>query len=656
MRKIAGIPTIELLYKRLALSKELDKIVIATSNNQANKKLINFCETNNINYFLGSENNVLKRYFEASKAFKADVIVRITGDSILIDPKLVDKIIKIFKTNKVDYVSNCEPPTFPDGLDVEVFSKKCLEKTYKLAKKSYDKEHVTTYIRSSKIFKTINYKNDIDYSNIRWSLDQKEDFEEISLILRYFNTKKYFSWKDILKITEANKDKFYKNSRIKRNEGAEMSKTQKLWKRAKEIIPGGNMLLSKRPELFLPNKWPAYFSKSKGCHVWDLDKRKYIDLSLMGVGTNSLGYANLKVDNAVKKVLNSGNLTTLNCPEEVKLSEKLLDLHPWAQKVRLFRAGGEASAASIRIARAATGRSKIAFCGYHGWHDWYLAANIKDKKNLSSHLMPGLSPTGVPKELKNTSIPFEYNNFDQLEKISQNNELAAIKMEVQRNFPPKENFLKKIRKLCDKKGIVLIFDECTSGFRETNGGLHKKYNVEPDIAWFGKAMGNGYAITAIIGKESVMDSAQDSFISSTFWTERIGPAAAVKTLEEMEKIKSWEIITNIGKKIRKKWEILGKRNNIDIQISGIPALSSFAIISNDWLKYKTFITQEMLSSNILASNAIFVCTEHNKKILDIYFNKLDEIFNKIEKFENKSLNIDKFLKSDICQVGFKRLN
>ena len=376
----------------------------------------------------------------------------------------------------------------------------------------------------------------------------------------------------------------------------------------------------------------------------------------MGVGTNSLGYANSKADNAVRKVLNSGNLTTLNCPEEVKLSEKLLDLHPWAQKVRLFRAGGEASAASIRIARAATGRSKIAFCGYHGWHDWYLAANIKDKKNLSTHLMPGLNPTGVPKELKNTSIPFEYNNFDQLEKISQNNELAAIKMEVQRNFPPKENFLKKIRKLCDKKGIVLIFDECTSGFRETNGGLHKKYNIEPDIAWFGKAMGNGYAITAVVGKESVMDSAQDSFISSTFWTERIGPAAAVKTLEEMEKIKSWEIITNIGKKIRKKWEIIGKRNNINIQISGIPALSSFAINSNDWLKYKTFITQEMLSSNILASNAIFVCTKHNKKILDVYFNKLDEIFNKIDKFENKTLDINKFLKTDICQVGFKRLN
>ena len=656
MRKIAGMPAIELLHKRLKISKEIDNIVIATSKNQANRKLVNFCKRKQINYFLGTENNVLKRYYDASKVFKADIIVRITGDSILIDARLVDKIIKIFKSNKVDYVSNCEPPTFPDGLDIEVFSKKCLEETFKRAKKDFDKEHVTTYIRSSKKFKTINYKNNVDYSNIRWSLDQEEDLKEIGLILKHFNPKKYFSWKNILKVTEANKDKFYKNLKIKRNEGAKMSKTQKLWRRAKQIIPGGNMLLSKRPELFLPNKWPAYYSKSEGCHVWDLDKKKYIDISLMGVGTNTLGYANSKVDNAVRKVLSAGNLTTLNCPEEVQLSEKLLDLHPWAQKVRLFRTGGEASAASVRIARAATGKSKIAFCGYHGWHDWYLAANIKDKTNLANHLMPGLSPNGVPKELKNTSIPFEYNNFEQLEKISSNHDLAAVKMEVQRNFPPKKNFLKRIRNLCDKKGIVLIFDECTSGFRETNGGLHKKYGIEPDIAWFGKAMGNGYAITAIIGKENVMDAAQDSFISSTFWTERIGPTAALKTLEEMERIKSWELITNTGKVIRKHWLEIAKRNNLNLKISGLSALSSFVIESENWLKYKSYITQEMLKKNILASNTIFTCTKHNKKIIEIYLDHLDKIFKKIRKFEDSTLNINNELDSEICHGGFKRLN
>ena len=656
LKKFDGMPAIEILYQRLNLSKRIDNIVIATSRNQSNLKLVNFCKEKKFDFFLGSESNVLKRYYDANKKFNADIIVRITGDSVLIDHKLVDKVINLFLKNKVDYASNCQPVSFPDGLDIEVFSKKCLEQSYKLVKNKYDKEHVTSFIRTSDKFKRVNFKNNKDYSFLRWTLDQKEDFKVIEAIIKFFGNKKYFSWKQTLKLTQSNKKKFNSNIQILRNEGAKMSKTQKLWRRAKQIIPGGNMLLSKRPELFLPNKWPAYFIKSKDCYVWDLDLKKYLDISLMGVGTNTLGYAHKGVDSAVKKVLKNGNLTTLNCPEEVLLSEKLLELHPWADKVRLFRTGGEASAAAVRIARAATGRSKVAFCGYHGWHDWYLSANIKDKNNLGSHLMTGLEPNGVPKELKNTSIPFEYNNFEQIKKIANLNQLAAIKMEVQRNYPPKNNFLKKIRKLCNEKGIVLIFDECTSGFRQNFGGLHKLYNVKPDIAWFGKALGNGYAITAIIGKNEIMEAAQTSFISSTFWTERIGPTAALQTLEEMEKIKSWELITNTGNQIRKNWEDLAKRNNIKIQIAGLPALSSFAILSNDWLKYKTYITQEMLKTNILASNAIFVCTKHNKKILDTYFNRLDEIFKKISKFENKDLNIDSELNSELCQIGFKRLN
>ena len=656
LKKFNGKPAIEILYKRLNLSKKINKIVIATSRNRSNVKLINFCKEKKIDFFLGSENNVLKRYYDANKKFKADIIIRITGDSILIDHKLVDKVIDLFIKNRVDYASNSQPVSYPDGLDIEIFSKKCLRDTYRIAKNKYDKEHVTPLMRSLDKFKRINLKNDKDYSFLRWTLDQKEDLKILELILKYFGTKRYFSWEQILKLTQSNKKKFNANIKIIRNEGAKMSKTQKLWKRAKEIIPGGNMLLSKRPELFLPNKWPAYFSKSKNCNVWDLDLKKYLDISLMGVGTNTLGYAHKGVDSAVRKILKAGNLTTLNCPEEVLLSEKLLELHPWADKVRLFRAGGEASAACIRIARAATGRSKIAFCGYHGWHDWYLSANIKDRNNLGTHLMAGLEPNGVPKELKNTSIPFEYNNFEQIKKIANNNQLAAIKMEVQRNFPPKNNFLQKIRKLCNEKGIVLIFDECTSGFRQNYGGLHKLYNVKPDIAWFGKALGNGYAITAIIGKSEVMEAAQTSFISSTFWTERIGPTAALRTLEEMEKIKSWEIITKTGNYIRKNWQDLAKRNNLEIQIAGLPALSSFAILSDDWIKYKTYITQEMLKTNILASNAVFVCTKHSKKILDIYFNRLDEIFSKIAKFENKDLSIDSELISAVCQTVFKRLN
>ena len=342
---------------------------------------------------------------------------------------------------------------------------------------------------------------------------------------------------------------------------------QNLYKKAKKIIPGGTHLLSKRPELFLPNLWPSYYSKSKGCHIWDLDNNKFTDMSYMSVGTNSLGYSNSIIDKEVLLTVKKGNMSTLNCPEEVKLAEKLIELHDWADMVRFARTGGEANAISIRIARASTGRDKIAICGYHGWHDWYLSANLSGNETLENHLIPGLNPLGVPKALKSTVFPFNYNEIDELKKIIRENpDLAAVKMEVVRSVEPKEGFLEEVRELCTDNNIVLIFDECTSGFRETYGGVHKKYNVIPDLCMFGKALGNGYAITAVIGIREIMESAQNTFISSTFWTERIGPTAGLATLKEMEKVKSWEIITATGKIIKNNWKRLASANNINIQI------------------------------------------------------------------------------------------
>ena len=307
---------------------------------------------------------------------------------------------------------------------------------------------------------------------------------------------------------------------------------QNLWKRAKNIIPGGNMLLSKRPEMFLPENWPAYFSKSKGCEVWDLDGNKYIDMSIMGIGTNTLGYSHPEVDDAVIRAVRDGNMSTFNCPEEVSLAEKLIDIHPWADMARFARSGGEINSIAVRIARAYTGRDKIAICGYHGWHDWYLSTNLNNDKNLDGHLLPGLLADGIPRALVGTTLPFNYNDIDELENLIKDNkdEIAAIKMEVSRNEGPKGDYLQKVRDLATENKIVLIFDECTSGFRETFGGLHKKFNVEPDIAVFAKAIGNGYAISACIGRKKIMQAAQKTFISSTFWTERIGSVAALKTL------------------------------------------------------------------------------------------------------------------------------
>ena len=327
-------------------------------------------------------------------------------------------------------------------------------------------------------------------------------------------------------------------------------------------------------------------------------------------GTNSLGYNYEEIDEAVKETINSGNMSTLNAPEEVELTERLVELHPWADMARFARSGGEANSVAIRLARAASGKDNVALCGYHGWHDWYLASNLSDSKGLDGHLLPGLDPHGVPKNLKDSVHPFEYNNFDKLEELVKTKNIGVIKMEVYRNKEPENNFLHRVRKLANEHNIVLVFDECTSGFRKNFGGLHKLYDVEPDVAMFGKALGNGYAVTAVLGKREVMQAAEKSFISSTFWTERIGSSAALATLKAMDKEKSWEKITSMGEEINKEWIKLSQEYELPITISGLAALTTFTFKSKNALAYKTLITQEMLKKGYLAATAVYVCTAH----------------------------------------------
>ena len=375
----------------------------------------------------------------------------------------------------------------------------------------------------------------------------------------------------------------------------------------------------------------------------------------MGLGTNTLGYNHPLVNEAVVQAVNDGNMSTLNCPEEVFLAEKLISIHPWADMVKFARTGGEANAMAIRIARAYSKKDNIAICGYHGWHDWYLATNLSDENNLDTHLLPGLATDGVPKYLKNTVFPFQYNDIESLENLIKKNDIGIIKMEVSRSTLPNKDFIFKIRELADKNSIVLIFDECTSGFRQTYGGLHKELNINPDIAIFGKALGNGYAITSVIGRREVMDVAQNTFISSTFWSEKIGYVAGLKTLEVMDDIKSWDTITNIGRNISKKWLDLSKKTGLNIDITGLPALTGFKMNSKNFNLYKTYITQEMLKKNILATNTIYICIEHKEDIVEEYFHYLEKIFITIKECED-GRDIQKLLEVPEAYVGFKRLN
>lgn len=654
LKKIVGKRAIEILLTRLSHSELINEICVATSNNVENDILCD--EVTKLGYRIvrGSETDVLARYQYAAERTNADIIVRITGDCPAVDPTLVDKVIGLLLKSNVDYTSNIDPPTFPDGFDVEVFTKKSLEAAHRDATSDFDREHVTPFIRNGNFIK-LNFNNLNDTSNLRLTLDEPSDLKLLRNVFEHFEPNTNFSLAELEEYLLNNPYLTELNNTLQRNEGSEIGSGQKLWRRAKKIIPGGNMLLSKRAEMHLPEQWPSYFSKTNGCRVWDLDGKEFVDTYYMGVGTNILGYSHPDVDDAVKSVISTGNMSTLNAPEEVWLAEKMIEINPWAGGVRFARSGGEANAIAVRIARAKAGRDGIAVCGYHGWHDWYLSANLGTHDNLSGHLLPGLSTAGVPEALRGVVHTFEFNDFEYLVGLVRRHNIGVIKMEVMRSVEPKGNFLKRVRQLCDENEIVLVFDECTSGFRETFGGLHVKFDVQPDIAVYGKTLGNGYAVSAVVGRADVMQMAQTTFISSTFWTERIGSAAGLRTLEVMERVKPWHHVTEIGKKVRLIWTKLSDLNDLKITIGGLPAISTFSFRSPNALKYKTLITQEMLKKGYLAGTAFYACTQHDDETLEGYENNLGPIFKKIKECEDGN-NIDKLLHSEVCHEGFKRLN
>ncbi len=433
-----------------------------------------------------------------------------------------------------------------------------------------------------------------------------------------------------------------------------MSQGEDLWKRAKRLIPGGSMLLSKRSEMYLPAGWPAYFDRTDGCQVWDMDGNRFLDLGFMGVGTNILGYSHPKVDDAVRSAVDKGNLSTLNAPEEVYLAEALIELHPWVDMARFARSGGEACAIAVRIGRAASGRDKVAFCGYHGWHDWYLAANLGEDDSLDGHLIPGLEPNGVPRALQGTSMPFQYNDLAGLtDLLDANPDIGVIYMEPQRSTPPEPGFLEGVRQLATSRGIVLIFDECTSGFRRTLGGLHMHYGVEPDIATFGKTLGNGYAITAVIGRESVMQAAQSTFISSTFWTERIGPTAALAALEVMREEDAPHRVHQLGSDVQERWTSIAGDLGMSITTGGLPALANFTLTGRDALTIKTFVTAQMLERGYLAGPNLYASIAHTPQILDDYYAAIQPVFEQIASHDDNELL--ESLPHGTAQSGFRRL-
>ena len=608
--------------------------------------------------------------FKTLKKLKNDKIIKNIGVSVYNSFEL-KKILKVFTPDIVQFPINVLNQDFCD----EDFLSELKRKKIKLFARSI-------FLQGA-IFKKIYNKN--KYFNLwkenfeKWfDFLNKNNINEVEASIKFLLSKKYIDYY-IIGVNNINQLKnniklFKKISKSRQNRlnfkdlavddqlltdprfWKKEYKNLKMWNESKKFFPVGSMLLSKKPEQLLPGGWPTFYKKASGCEIWTNENKKYIDFSLMGVGTNILGYANKRINKKIFEITKNSNVSTLNSTHSFELAKILIKNHKWSKHCLFARTGAEANSIALRIARAKTGKDGVAICGYHGWHDWYLSSNLAKKDNLNKIHLSGLSTIGIPKKLKGLTYPFLYNDIQSFRVlIAKNKNIGTVFMEVRRNIEPKNNFLKKIKKICEQNNIVLIFDECTSGFRETFGGLHKKYNINPDIAVFGKAIGNGIPITSILMGDGYFNSAKSSFISSTFWSESLGPAAAIETLKEMKRIKSWKTITKIGKSIKRFWTKMSKKYGIKLEINGIDPMPSFQFTSLNNEYYKNFITQEFLKRNILSSNVIYCCVNHTR-FLNKYFFEFEKIFKKIKQFESgkKSIFIENIY--PLPNSNFQRLN
>lgn len=435
-----------------------------------------------------------------------------------------------------------------------------------------------------------------------------------------------------------------------------MTITQKRYEEAKRIIPGGTQLLSKKPELYAPGYWPAYFQSAKGCRIVDLDGKRYYDFSNNSVGACLLGYAYEPVVEAVTRRIQSGSMCSLNAPEEVALAERLCAIHPWAEQVRFARSGGEIASVAARIARATTGRDVIAVCGYHGWTDFYIAVNLGENEEQRGKLLDNMSPDGVPAGLRGTTVAFNYGNLQEFDAIiaRYGHRLAGVVMETARSCDPAPGFMEHIRSETKRVGALMILDEISIGWRNCLGGYHRKLGVVPDMAIFAKAMGNGHPISAVIGTRAAMEGAKRAFISSTFWTESVGPAAALATIDEVERTKVWERAWASGEKVIALWHTLGKKHGLPVaEEECFPTLAYFSF-SQQSMELKTLFTRMMLEQGFLANTGFYPTLAHTDDIIEKYGQALDLVFGEMAEIRKRG-DVEKVLQESTCSSGFSRL-
>jgi glutamate-1-semialdehyde aminotransferase/spore coat polysaccharide biosynthesis protein SpsF (cytidylyltransferase family) len=626
---ILGTPMIEHQIKRIEMARSVDEIVLATTDLPEDRPLVELAVRLGIHAFTGSENDVLNRVCSAGQAHGADVVMRLTGDCPLLDPAVIDWFAdQFFAEPDIDYVSG--DATLGDGLDVELMTMAAIEQAERGATRSYEREHVTTYLWQSGLFDARKISFEPDLTGSRWVVDEPADLEFATAVYeKLFPKHGYgFGVAEILDLLTRRPEIQALNGDIVRNEGflealraerrgsvrmriGNIENSNALWERARGLIPAGTQTLSKGPTQYVDGVAPKYIARAQGSHVWDVDGNEYIDYP-MGLGAVILGHNYPATTAAITEQMAQGTSFSLMHPLEVEVAELLREVDPVAEMVRFGKNGSDATTGAVRVARAYTGRDKVAHSGYHGWHDWYVASTSRD--------------AGIPESTKELQFSFEYNDLASLERLFTENpdEIAAVIMEPYGITLPEDGYLEGVRDITHKYGAVLIFDEVATGFRFQLGGIHQYFGVHPDLVCYGKSLGNGMPICVLAGRSEVMQVLEnDVFYSFTAGGEALSLAAAKVTIEEMRDKDVIDHIWQMGRRLEAGFSRLVEDLALQDVVSCVGLAPRTALLFNgvgetDSLLVKSLFQQEIIKRGVIAVSAAH-CISYSHSVDDIEF-------------------------------------
>jgi glutamate-1-semialdehyde aminotransferase/spore coat polysaccharide biosynthesis protein SpsF (cytidylyltransferase family)/predicted dehydrogenase len=649
------------VIQRVKRARLVDRVVVATSIAAADDAIEAMCRENDIPCYRGSEHDVLDRFYGAARAEKASQVVRITADCPLIDPEVIDRVVRRFQLGDLDYASNAMVRSYPDGLDTEIFSFSALERAWHEASKTSEREHVTSYLRSEK-FRTANVENNSAYlyQHYRWTVDEPNDLEFIRAVYKAFRGQESFGMRDVLQLIEKTPGLEKMNSEIVSNRGYYKSlfedaraaaaprrpvEKSKAWlERAGKVIPGAAQTFSKGANQHVRGVAPVFLAKGKGCRVSDVDGNEYIDY-IQGLLPNILGYAHEEVNAAVAAQLAQGHSFSLPHPVEVELAERLTRLIPCAEKVRFGKNGSDATSGAVRAARALTGRERIACCGYHGWQDWYIGSTTRH--------------AGVPQAVRALTHPFVYNDLGSLQELLDKNkgEFAAVIMEPVNFWPPAAGFLEGVRDLAHEHGGLLIFDEICTGFHFGLGGAQKMFGVTPDLACFGKAMGNGFPISCVVGRADVMKVFEDIFFSFTFGGEVASMAAAMKVLDVLETTDALARMDANGRVLQEGLNALAKEAGFQDRVKciGYPFWSLIKFLDadgRDSFLVRSLFTQECVKRGVLLLATHNMTAAHDPLAIEQTLRVYAEVCKTVSKWLNEP-HPEEHLEGEMIQPVFK---